>query len=110
MFVYSWIQLYHLHFSSIVYGSCKTFSQNQSIFFVSSRYRYYGNLPMNSIISQLVKLLKLTDEPSICTMCLFCLGNILKGSFLWIDTVLDTNIISVLTSFDDVSIHLCNEN
>lgn len=79
-------------------------------FSISSLCRYYGNLPMNNIISQLVKLLNLTDEPSICTMCLFCLGNILKGSFLWIDAVLDTNIISVLISFDDVFIPVSTKN
>ena len=67
--------------------------------------RFMNELPINDIIFQLVKMMKQTDQPVLCTLCLQCLSTILKGDFLWIDTLLNSNVITIITSYDDVLLH-----
>lgn len=57
---------------------------------------------MNAIIVQLVKLLNLSEQPCICTICVRCISTIIKGDSSWIDIIFHTNFITVLTDFDDV--------
>lgn len=65
-------------------------------------FRYYCKLPMNAIIVQLVKLLNLSEQPCICTICVRCISTIIKGDSSWIDIIFHTNFINVLIDFDDV--------
>lgn len=57
---------------------------------------------MNAIIVQLVKLLNLSEQPCICTICVRCISTIIKGDSSWIDIIFHTNFITVLIDFDDV--------
>lgn len=49
-----------------------------------------------------VKLLNLSKDPAIRCMCLTCIGNIVNMDARWLDPVMVTGIVKVITSFEDV--------
>ena len=49
-----------------------------------------------------VKLLNLSKDPAIRCMCLTCIGNIVNMDARWLDPVMATGIVKVITSFEDV--------
>ena len=49
-----------------------------------------------------VKLLNLSKDPAIRCMCLTCIGNIVNMDARWLDPVMVTGLVKVITSFEDV--------
>lgn len=57
---------------------------------------------IQDIITLVVKLLNLSEDPAIRCLCLTCIGNIVNMDDQWMEPVMNTGIVGVITSFDDV--------